>query len=159
MPLRVAAVVVLVAACASDDIEHTYDPCSPLTLAVEDGISEVELSGVEDAIAAWAGVVPARITIGSGTRATDVLPVRFEPGDTFYRAIYWDAFGEIAISRDRLAPDDYGIALAHEMGHAFGLHHVEPSERISVMNVGNLEQGPTSEDAARIAQLWASCSD
>lgn len=146
------------AGCASDDIEHTYDPCSPLTLAVEDGLGDAERRGVEDAIAVWTQVVPARITIGSGTRAPDVLPVRFEPGDTFYRAIYWDAFGEIAISRDRLAPEHYGIALAHEMGHAFGLHHVEPSERISVMNVGNLEQGPTEDDAAGIAALWPSCA-
>lgn len=150
------ACVPLLAACA-DSIERTYDPCSPLTLSVDAEISEAELGGVEDAIAAWADVVPVRFTIGSGAQAADVLPIRFEPGDTFYRAIYWDGLGQIAISRDRLAPEDYGIALAHEMGHAFGLHHIELADRVSVMNVGNLEHSPTAADAALIEARWDAC--
>ncbi len=148
-----------IAACSSnDDVDTVYDPCSPLAIAVVGESGAAEVAGIEGAIAAWNHVLPTQITIGVMPGAADVLPIRFESGDTFYRAIYWDAFGEISVSRDRLAPEDYALAIAHEMGHAFGLLHVDKSERASVMNVGNLEIEPNDEDAAAVRALWDACS-
>lgn len=148
-----------IAACSgTDNVETVYDPCSPLSIAVLGETGAAEVGGVEGAIAAWMRVLPTQITIGATPGAADVLPIRFESGDTFYRAIYWDAFGEISVSRDRLDPDDYALAIAHEMGHAFGLLHVDKSERASVMNVGNLVIEPNDEDAAAIRALWDACS-
>jgi hypothetical protein len=144
--------------CAADnEIDIVYDPCSPLTLAVAPDLGVAELRGIEGAIAVWAAVLPTQLEIGSGPRAPDVLPIHFQGGDTPYRGMYLDTFGTIAISRDRLAPEDYPLAIAHELGHAFGLLHVSPDERRSIMNVGNLEIAPTEEDAAKVRGLWASC--
>jgi hypothetical protein len=146
------------AACsANDDIETVYDPCSPLTIAVAPDLGAAETQGIEGAIAAWAQVLPAQIVIGAGPRADDVLPIEFVPGDTFYRGIYWDSLGTISIGRDRLAPEDYALAIAHEMGHAFGLYHVAKSDRASVMNVGNLELAPNDDDAAAVRAHWDTC--
>ena len=150
----------LVPACSADqNVELVYDPCSPLTIAVEADVGAAEVLGVEGAILAWKGVLPARIVIGAGPQAADVLPIYFQPGDTFFRGIYWDGPGEIAIGRDRVDPADYPLAIAHEMGHAFGLLHVSKADRLSVMNVSNLEVAPNEEDAAAVRALWATCRD
>lgn len=156
MAHRNVVVLSLLAACSSEEVVDTvYDPCAPLTIALAADVGAAELHGVDGAIAAWAGVLPVQIAVGTGARADDVLPIEFAPGDTFYRAIYWDALGTISVGRDRLAAEDYPLAIAHEMGHAFGLLHVD--DRPSVMNVSNLEIAPTAEDAAAVRALWASC--
>lgn len=149
----------LAPACTTDEEAATvYDPCSPLTIAVEPDLGTAEAVGVEDAVLAWARVLPTRIEVGSGSARRDVLPIRFVSGNTFYRAIYWDSLGTISISRDRLAPEQYAVAIAHELGHAFGLLHVAPEERPSVMNVGNVEVAPTERDAAEVAARWETCT-
>lgn len=157
-PLRILLAALALPACTSnDEIATVYDPCSPLAIDVAPDISGDERLGVEGAIAAWSRVLPTRIAIGAADGAASVLPIRFESGDTFYRAIYWDSFGMISISRDRLAPEDYPLAIAHELGHAFGLLHVDKSDRASVMNVSNLEVAPTDDDAAAVRARWATC--
>lgn len=161
--LRYPAVVlcVLLCACSADDVvDVTFDPCSPLTLVPGGDVEAPEVQGVADAVAAWGAVLPVTIEVGEvGDWPADgpALAITFESGDTPYRAMYWDTLGEISISREHLAPGDYGLAIAHELGHAFGLLHVSPDDRASVMNVGNLEVAPTADDAAAVRALWASC--
>lgn len=147
-------------ACTSNqDIETVYDPCSPLMIAVDPELDAVAAASVEAATQIWGRVLPTRMSVGAGSQAAEVLPIRFESGDSFYRAVYWDTVGMISISRDRLDPKDYALAIAHEMGHAFGLLHVSEGERRSIMNVGNLEVTPTADDVAEVHALWATCSD
>jgi hypothetical protein len=138
--------------------EIVYDPCSPLTIAVSASATDHEVRGVAGAIAAWQARLPVQMAIGSGPRAETVLPVRFI-SDSGLRAVYWDAQGTISINRDLLAPAEYPIAIAHEMGHAFGLPHVGARERASVMNVGNVSLPPTGHDADEVIARWASCID
>ncbi len=145
-------------ACASqDEAETVYDPCSPLTLSLSPDLGADERRGVDEAIAMWSAVVPARISVGAGPRASNVLPVIFVRGDVAHRAAYWDRSGIIEIARDRLDPASYGIALAHELGHAFGLLHVATADRASVMNVGNLDVPPGADEAAELRALWPAC--
>lgn len=159
-PTIVLLSVGILAGCAADaHVDTVYDPCSPLTIAVASDLSAAELSGIEGAILAWQHVLPTQIVVGAGPRSADVLPLRFEPGETFFRGNYWDSLGQIEISRDQLDPEDYALAIAHEMGHAFGLLHVSKEDRPSVMNVGNLEIAPTEEDGAAVRALWATCRD
>lgn len=153
-----ALVLCLVAACAADDsIDRTFDPCSPLTIVPAPGTEAREIQSIEAAALAWSRVIPARIEIGAGSPDAVTLGVTFEPGDTFYRAMYWAGVGKISISRDGLAPEDYALALAHEMGHAFGLLHVSTELRGSVMNTGNVEIEPTDADGLAVRDLWESC--
>ena len=131
-----------------------------MTIAPAEDTRPAELQGIADAVGAWSRVLPTRIEVGApSVAAADALTIRFESGDAFYRAIYWDAWGEIAISRARLHEDDYAVAIAHELGHAFGLFHVPADQRLSVMNEGNLEAVPDEVDAQAVADLWAACSE
>lgn len=143
-------------ACASDDqIDTVFDPCSPLTIAVpSDDAAEVQ--AVAHAVDAWRAVLPAAIEVANAP-GDGALTIRFESGDTFYRAMYWDTIGVISVSRDGLAPGDYAIAIAHELGHAFGLAHVGAETRPSVMNVGNLDVWPNGDDAGEVQARWESC--
>lgn len=106
---------------------------------------------------AWSRVIPTQIDVVPQTRRAAGLSVVFE-NETFYRAMYWDSQGEISIGRDKLGADDYAVAIAHELGHAFGLQHVAKDERPSVMNVGNLETVPNEQDGAALRALWEMCA-
>jgi hypothetical protein len=149
--------VTLLAACSADDeIEMTFDPCSPLMLVPGPDTTASERAVIDEAGVAWGQVIATELAVGEPDERPWVSIV-FESGDTFYRAIYWDAIGEIAISREKLRAAELPVALAHELGHAFGLLHVDPAERPSVMNVGNVDLAPTAEDGAAVAALWPAC--
>jgi hypothetical protein len=59
----------------------------------------------------------------------------------------------------RLSGEPLEITVAHELGHAFGLWHVEHEVRTSVMNPGNLTVAPNAGDASDVAVLWGRCPD
>ena len=64
-----------------------------------------------------------------------------------------DLIGTIFLGRYLV--DDTGeltVVIAHELGHAMGLQHVEPSARASVMNPGNLVTRPTPADNALLVE-------
>jgi hypothetical protein len=145
-------------ACApSDEIETVFDPCSPLAIVPGEGSAPSERDSIEQAIDAWNRVLPTRLEVGPHAGVPE-LPVYFL-SDIGFRAAYFDKSVEIVVSRDKLAPDDLGLAIAHELGHSFGLFHVSKKERLSVMNVGNLEVEPNREDALAVASLWEACLD
>ncbi|MGE0548951.1 MAG: hypothetical protein AB7O24_29445 [Kofleriaceae bacterium] len=150
----------LLSACTSREPEVgiTFDPCSPLVITPAEGAAPHEVQSIRDAVAAWSLVLPVTIEVADPPQPDPRLPLRFESGDTFFRAIYWDDVGQIWVGRDQLAPENYAIAIAHELGHAFGLLHVPNEERPSVMNVGNLELVPNEQDARDVAALWDSCN-
>jgi hypothetical protein len=152
-------ILLLASACsAGDSPVHSYDPCSALAIVPAPDTAPAELSSIEAAVLAWNQVLPTRIAVGAPSEDEPTLALRFESGDTFFRAVFWDERAEIWVSRDRLAAADYALAIAHELGHAFGLPHVSPDERASVMNVGNLEIAPTEDDAATVSERWDSCA-
>ncbi len=148
---------IALSACASDEtVEVVFDPCTDLRIAVSSVADPADAAAVDAAMAEWSHVLPVHYEIVHDA-SPDVLRVRFSSGDSYFRAIYWDAVGTVEISRDRLAPADYPLAVAHELGHSFGLLHVDPSVRTSVMNVGNLSVSPTQDDAAEVSARWDSC--
>lgn len=112
---------------------------------------------IEDAVLSWGLVLPTRIDVGAAVDDSPALPIFFEPGNTFYRALYLDKRGEILISRERLENDHLSLAIAHELGHAFGLLHISEDDRASVMNIGNLTVTPNNEDGLAVGAFWPAC--
>jgi hypothetical protein len=148
-----------VSACAANqDAETTFDPCSPITIAVDSQHPE-DLAVVQAALAEWRQVLPVEATAVAAPPTSGQLAVRFLDGTQPIRGIYWDAIGVVEISRDELVPAAYPIAVAHELGHAFGLAHVDAKDRASVMNVSNTDIAPTPEDGAGVIAKWPSCRD
>jgi Zn-dependent peptidase ImmA (M78 family) len=142
-------------ACANG-VDTSFDPCSPLTIVpgADTGLQERE--SIQTAIDTWSAVLPTQIAVSAEPGDGPVLHLNFDD-DSFYRAIYFDKVAEIWINRSKLEQDDFALAIAHELGHAFGLLHTTPEERISVMNVGNLTTSPTIEDARAVSALWEAC--
>lgn len=151
-----AAALALSACATNQDVETTFDPCSPLAIAVDSPHAD-DVAAVTSALEAWGRVLPVQATATAGAPASGELTVRFLDGEQPVRGIYWDAIGVVEISRDMLEPRAYPIAVAHELGHAFGLVHVDAAERPSVMNVSNTTVEPTPEDAALVIAKWSSC--
>lgn len=145
----------LLVACASG-VDTSFDPCSPLTIVPGSELRPQERESIQSAIDAWSTVLPTEITVSADPGDGPILYINFDE-DSFYRAIYFDKVGEIWINRKRLEEDDFALAIAHELGHAFGLLHTAADERVSVMNVGNLATPPTLEDARAVSELWEAC--
>jgi hypothetical protein len=153
------AAALAVSACATNqDVETTFDPCSPLAIAVDSPHAD-DTAVVTAALAAWGRVLPVQATATASAPVSGELTVRFLDGEQPVRGVYWDAIGVVEISRDMLEPRAYPVAVAHELGHAFGLVHVDAADRPSVMNVGNTTVEPTPEDAALVIAKWPSCRD
>jgi hypothetical protein len=146
------------AGCSSEPpdevLDRVFDVCEP-TVLFATGATDAEQASIDDAIALWR----AR---GIGELGRDEvegaarLEVRFEPAGRMFRGLYDDEGGVVYINT-RLAAVDRPVVIAHELGHAFGLWHVESEERVSVMNPGNLHVTPTEADAAEVIELWGRC--
>lgn len=146
------------AACAAqsdnEPIKNTHDACSPLALVSSTATTQLQLDGLEAGQALWRDRgVPAL-----GLRAGATLEVIFEEAAGPFHGLYDDEQGVIYINTDILDPKTLAIVIAHETGHAFGLPHVPRSERISVMNPGNLDTPPTAADQAEIVARWGACN-
>jgi hypothetical protein len=141
----------------SDDtvtIARTVDACSPLAL-VSATPTDVQHAGMQAAMELWR----ERGAPALGRRAGATMDVIFEDAAPAFRGLYDDQAGLIYINRGITDEATLSIVIAHELGHAFGLLHVDASERISVMNPGNLDTPPTAADQAAIEGLWGVCGD
>jgi predicted Zn-dependent protease len=107
------------------------------------------------AIALWNTTGQARLAAGGDASAASI-PIHFQFAASPDHGLYDGQRGVIFINDD-LSGDPLAVTLAHELGHAFGLVHVDPGARSSVMNPGNLSTAPTAADAAQVAGLWGQC--
>jgi hypothetical protein len=137
-----------------------YDPCSPLAVVATDPATEAERTGIADAVALWnaAGVIGLTVDTdgdGDGDGEADRIAVSFEPASPIFYGIYRADRGDIVINHALATPAHRSITIAHELGHAFGLLHVDGSP--SLMNEGNLEVGVMARDVDALRALWGSC--
>jgi len=111
-------------------------------------------------MALWSAVMPVRLTLAlEGEGSADaggppIVPVHFQAAAGNFHGLYDAPNAQIFIDRD-LGGTPLAIAVAHEVGHAFGLAHVDG--RSSVMNPGNLTIAPNEADAAALMQTWGDC--
>src|SRR5262245_63968383 len=87
------------------------------------------------------------------------VEIRFERAAPPFHGIYEDELGVVYVNSTLDDPEQRAIAIAHELGHAFGLWHVSADERSSVMNPGNLSVSPTSADGMALVEIWGACDE
>jgi len=134
----------------------TFDPCAGVTPAIAGTPTQPQSDGVAAAIALWNATGQTRLTAAGDTSAAPI-PVHFQFAASPDHGLYDGQRGVIFINDD-LTGDPLAVTLAHELGHAFCLVHIDPATRSSVMNPGNLSTVPSPADAAQIAALWGRCA-
>lgn len=158
-PVCLALVSVSLLACAPDDhapAEVSFDPCEPLGISLVGEMSAAETNSVAEAISMWR-LAGAQVDIDDAAgSAFPSLTLRFDDAAPIFYGVYLDESGEIVINHS-LPDNSRRITIAHELGHAFGLAHVERADRVSLMNPGNLDIGITAGDLAELDRVWGAC--
>lgn len=161
-PLLVAVLAFGVMGCGPNEhdsvFDVTYDPCLPLVVEPVGDLRDEELVAVDNALAMWNAAGPLQLTRDDIVDAPR-LPVYFRRGAPFVNGYYDDEAGEVIINRSLSNERSRTITIAHELGHAFGLRHVDPSKRRSLMNAGNLDTTLTEQDVVSVIQRWEGCTE
>jgi len=151
---------VLAAACGGsppdETIDVTFDPCQAAIVTAAD-CTQSELESVERGLVMWNEAASLLLALDA-VQATPALVIRFEDAYPALRGTYDDEHGIAYVNRQLSDPYARAVTVAHEVGHAFGLKHVDPAERPSLMNPGNIDVLPTPADVARLRALWGDCS-
>ena len=157
LSLSLMAVSALACGSGSPDetIDVTYAPCEPLQLVPASDATADEMASLEDAIAMWQDY-GVDITLDERPDARK-LPVKFEPAALAFYGLYEDEVGEVLINRRLDDRRERAITIAHELGHAFGLWHVDRGDRVSVMNTHNLDVEPNVGDMEALEATWRGC--
>ena len=122
-------------------------------MTAEPAATAIQLDGISAAEALWR----ARGAPALGVRPGGGLDIRFQAAAPPFHGFYDDQAGVIYINDDLADPSELAIVIAHEVGHSFGLVHVSPDVRPSLMNPGNLEVLPTEDDQRALEALWGVC--
>jgi hypothetical protein len=149
-----------------------HDVCAPIALTVSQP-TDVQRAGINGALALWRSHGIGTLSVIDGVaagpapdapapdapNAPNTIELRFQEAALPFHGLYDDETGVVYINRriEDLTP--LSIVLAHELGHAFGLPHVDFAERTSLMNPGNLVTPPTDADRTAIEALWGRCGD
>lgn len=159
MWIGIACAAAVVTGCSGSDAGPAaviFDPCAPLGLAIAGTPTQPQSDGVAAAVALWNTMGRTRLTASAGPDAP-AIPVHFQFAASPDHGLYDGQLGVIFVNDD-LTGEPLAVTLAHELGHAFGLVHVDPAARSSVMNPGNQSTPPTPADAGELAALWSRCA-
>jgi Zn-dependent peptidase ImmA (M78 family) len=126
---------------------------------VDDGATAEEREGVRGAMSLWNTVAKTQLqSQGAAGDGSPSLAIHFELGSPAFYGVYHDAEPAIVINRYVTDPERRTVIIAHEIGHAFGLHHVHPTpDAPSVMQPGNQSTPPSASDVTSLRALWADC--
>lgn len=136
-----------------------HDPCAPIAI-VTAPVTPVQRDGIAGALALWRdrGVAafdpvaaPAPAVPGAS------LEIRFDDAADAFHGVYDPAGRRVLINRGISDAATLAIVIAHELGHAFGLVHIAPATRTSLMNPDNLTTPPTDADQRALEAMWGEC--
>lgn len=159
--LRVVCLATLLASCGGADQTPflvTHDPCGVVVLVPAGDTTPAEEHSAREAARLWNERAGTQVTLDDPApedASISRVPLTFGDAAGFYFGRYEDDVGAIFVNRRVSDPTRRAIVIAHELGHAFGLLHVE--HRRSIMEPGNLDQEPTAEDRAALAER-ATCA-
>ena len=137
---------------------RSFDPCSTVVFVDGDARPE-ERASLDEALATWnaeAGLALRRVEPNDvDSPIEEVLAIRFEPTIPALFGVYDDGEGAISINASLSDDRSRRIVLMHELGHAFGLSHVEGEA--SLMNPGNKSVPLSEADVERLRGIWGVC--
>ena len=133
-----------------------FDPCAPLALIPDAAATPAEIQALAAGLALWNSSAGTALALGMPASGAPSLPVTFQAAAAPFHGLYDAPDGQVFLNRD-LTGNDLSIAAAHEIGHAFGLVHVSPDARASLMNPDNLSVPPTAADVATLNAAWGRC--
>ncbi|HVT05869.1 MAG TPA: matrixin family metalloprotease [Polyangia bacterium] len=134
----------------------TFDACAPLAVVLDPSATPAQREGLQRAVELWNQSAATQLTAAPAPPGVPAVPVHFQSAAAPDHGLY-DAQGAQIFLNDDLTGATLAVVMAHEIGHAMGLVHIDPASRPSVMNPGNLSTTPTAADAAQLAALWPSC--
>ncbi len=157
-PVLLAAWISGCATKTDSTIDLVFDPCTTRVVAGA-GATPSQLASIDRALELWNRAAGLSLERVSDPPSDTVIEVSFVPTIAALRGVYDDEVGAVMINRDIEADEERALTIAHELGHAFGLHHVSVDERASLMNPGNVRVPPTAEDVDELRASWGNCQE
>jgi hypothetical protein len=130
------------------------DACQPTLVVPAADATADERAGIGEALALWSEVGGPPTSLGDGSQS-QVLAIGFQRAAPSFFGLYRPDRGDILINRGLTDPTARAITIAHEIGHAFGLMHVEG--RASLMNPGNLQIPPGDLEVRLVIERRGPC--
>lgn len=177
LPLIAFALAALTPACGGDPPHAAlviYDACAPISIVTSPTITPAQALGVAGGFALWNQRAGTRISSPApagggaatpGDAGADAGPppaprvsLVFQPAAPPFHGLYDDQHATIFINDDLVDLHPLEVTVAHELGHVFGLVHIDPAVRSSLMNSGNLTVEPTAQDLQVLAAQWGRCT-
>jgi hypothetical protein len=153
----------VVVACGGNDPSTAsavaHDPCAPLAIHAP-GATVAEQAGIADALELWRARGVTAFTADPPADPSALITIDFESATDTFHGLYEPDEASVLINLDlttAAARGPLAIVIAHELGHAFGLVHIDPAVRVSLMNAGNVVTPPTDADQRALATLWGAC--
>jgi len=137
----------------------TFNLCAPLAVSPDADATADQLDGIGQALALWnqqAGTQLSLAPAGAAAGTPETVPIHFQAAAANFHGLYDGQTAQVFINLN-LPGHERVVVIAHELGHAYGLVHVSPDQRASVMNPNNLSVDPTPADAAAMVAIWGTC--
>lgn len=131
-----------------------FSPCAPVHLVPRGDTTSPERASIIAAIALWQRVGVRALSLGASTDSLeDAVPMQFKDASPLMHGVYEPSSGLVSINRV-LTGTEREVTVAHELGHALGLPHVDRATRSSVMNPSNLTILPSPDDVGELQRRW-----